>query len=216
MYRTSSLITTLPHGAVHRFLEGDLAVAVAVVFAVVPDDGRVRIRPGEIALRFDYRLQPLVRNRLLGIRRIERQFGADVAAVEVLRRIDAPQVPDAFAVLRIFADGDVDQSVVDHRRADEMVSRGPAAHCVKRRFGVGVELPQQLGVALAVAFGGEAVEPAVAAGKQHLRHAAQHAVRWRRPLAVQDIQAGRFVGPENLLACSCPSRRSWAHPAAGM
>ena len=37
--------------------------------------------------------------------------------------------PDAFAVLGIFADGDVDQAVVDDRRADDVVPRGPVAGC---------------------------------------------------------------------------------------
>ena len=55
------------HGAeraVHGFFEVDLAVAVVVDFAVVPDGGRVRIRPGEVALLRHDRLQPLVRDRL--------------------------------------------------------------------------------------------------------------------------------------------------------
>ena len=110
------------HRAVHRLFEVDLAVAVAIDFAVVPDGGRVRIRPGEVALLRLDGLQPLVRDRLLRIGRVERQLGAHVAA---LGRVDAPQVADAFAVLRIFADGDVHQAVVDHRRADDVVPRGP-------------------------------------------------------------------------------------------
>ena len=125
MYRMSSLMATVPTRAVHRFFEVDLAVAVVVDLAVVPDGGRVRIRPGEVALlRLDDRLQPLVRDRLGRVLRVERQLGAHVAA---LRRIDAPQVADAFAVLGILADGDVDQAVVDHRRADDVVARGPVA-----------------------------------------------------------------------------------------
>src|SRR5687767_12927924 len=78
-----------------------------------------------------------------------------------------------------------------------MVSRSPAADGIERRLWIAVELPQQLSVAFAIAFGGEAVEPSVTAGKQYLRHTAQLAIRRRRPLPVQNIQAGRFVGPEN-------------------
>ena len=85
---------------------------------------------------------------------------------------------DAFAVLGIFADGDVHQAVVDDRRADDVVARGLAAQAVERRLRVAVELPEQLGVAFAVALGREAVQPAVAAGEDHLRHAAEHR---RRP-----------------------------------
>ena len=47
--------------AVHDFVEVDLAVAVFIDRAVVPNRGRVRIRPGEVALLGLDRLQPLVR-----------------------------------------------------------------------------------------------------------------------------------------------------------
>ena len=105
---------------------------------------------------------------------------------------------DAFAVLGIFADGDVHLAVVNHRRADDVVARGGRAERVERRLRIAVELPEQLRVAFAVAGGIEAVEPAVAAAEDHLRLAAEHGVAGRRPLAVQDVGAGRLVGPEHL------------------
>ena len=89
----------------------------------MPDDGRVRIRPGDFAVLFDDGLHPLRGDRLLRVCRVEGQLGADVAA---LGRIDAPEMADAFAVLGIFADGDVDQAIVDHRRADDVIARGGA------------------------------------------------------------------------------------------
>ena len=61
----------------------------------------------------------------------------------------------------------------------EVVSRGLAADGVKRRFRIGVELPQELGVAVAVAGGIEAVEPAVAAGEDDLFDASQNAAHRR-------------------------------------
>ncbi len=47
---------------------------------------------------------------------IDRQGGADVRAVKLLRGIDAPQMPRPFAVLGILTRGDVDFVVVDHRQ----------------------------------------------------------------------------------------------------
>ena len=50
--------------------------------------------------------------------------------------------------------------------------------CSATSLGLQSNFHSSFGVAFAVAFGREAVEPAVAAGENHLRHAAQHA---RRP-----------------------------------
>ena len=50
----------------------------------------------------------------------------------------------------------------------------------------------------AAGLGQEAVEPAVAAGKDRLRHAAEHGEGRRRPLAVQNVPARRVVGPDQL------------------
>ena len=46
--------------------------------------------------------------------------------------------------------------------------------------------------------GFEAIDPAVAAAKDHLRHAAEDRHRGARPLAVQDVLAGRIIGPIDL------------------
>ena len=56
------------------------------------------------------------------------------------------RVADAFAVLGVLADGDVDHVVVDDRRADDVVARAAAA---ERRTSIPwdwVELPEQLGL----------------------------------------------------------------------
>src|SRR5207244_12841760 len=118
--------------------------------------------------------------------------GADVAA---LRRIDAPEMADAFAVFGVFADGDVDQAFVDHRRADEVVARGRGAERVEGGLRIAVELPEELGVAFAVPLGIEAVEPAVATAEDHLRLAAEDFVARRGQWAGEDGGDGRRSGP---------------------
>ena len=108
----------------------------------------------------------------------------------------------AFAVLGIFADRHVHEAVVNYGCADDVVPRG-LIQAVVRRLWIAVELPEQLRAALAVAFGCEAVQPAVAAAEDHLRRAAQHRVRGRRPLAVQDVETRATHRSTARLSCSC-------------
>ena len=85
-------------------------------------------------------------------------------------------MPDAFAMLGILADGDVDQAVVDHRRGDDVVARAAAAEVHFESLGLESNFHSSFGVAVAVALRIETVDPAVAAGEDHLRHAAQHGI----------------------------------------
>jgi hypothetical protein len=100
--------------------------------------------------------------------------GASGKVVAALRRVDAPEVPIALLVFRIFTDADVDQPVVVDWRGNERISRRPF-QSVERLFRIAVEFPEQLGVAVG-AFRVEAVQPAVAASEQHLLDAARHGV----------------------------------------
>ena len=108
------------------------------------------------------------------------------------------KMPTPFAVLRVLAGAEIDLVVVDDGRADDVVPRAAAAQLQDRVLGVDVELPEQLGLAVLALVGLEAVDPAVAAAEDHLRHAADDRDRGAGPLAVQDVLAGRVVGPIDL------------------
>src|SRR3954470_2911153 len=84
---------------VHRLAKIDFSVAVFIDRAVMPDCSRVGIRPGEVTFVGLDGLQPLGRDRLIGVRRVECELRAHVPA---FGWIDAPQVSDAFSMFRIF------------------------------------------------------------------------------------------------------------------
>ena len=181
-------------GAVHRLVEVELAVAVGVEAGVVPDRGRVGIRPGHLSLLLDDRLIAAVGEGLGGIGDVDGELWARVAA---LRRVDAPQVADPLTVLRILADGHVNQPIMDDRRADDMVAIGPAAEDVLRFLRIGIELPEELRLAVVTA-GVEAIHPAIATAEDHLRDVVDDGVGRARPLAVEDVGPRRPVGPQHL------------------
>src|SRR4051812_15957291 len=84
--------------AVHDFGEVNLAIAIFIDGAVMPDRRRIRIGPCEVSLFRLYRLKPLRCDWCCGVFRVERQLWAHVPA---LRWINAPQVACAFAVFRV-------------------------------------------------------------------------------------------------------------------
>jgi hypothetical protein len=148
---------------VHLFLPGDLAVAVLVEIAVVPDDARVGVVHCDFAVLFDHGLEATVGDGLaLASFHFHRQFGADVAP---LGGIDAPQVTFPFAVFGVLPDRHIHQAFINDRGGDQLVPRAAAAENVLRGLGIGVELPEQLGLAVLPLVGLEAVEVAVAAGE---------------------------------------------------
>ena len=92
---------------------------------VLPDHAGIRIVDGHVAVGFDDRLDPLVRGiGFFGILAVDGQLLADVAA---LRRIDAPQNANPFAVLGILPRAEIDLVVIDDGRADDVVPRAAAA-----------------------------------------------------------------------------------------
>ena len=181
-------------GTVHRLVEVELAVAVGIEAGVVPDRGRVGIRPGHLPLLLDDRLVAAVGEGLGGIGDVDGELWARVTA---LCRVDAPQMADPLAMLRVLADGHVDKPVMDDRRADDMVAIGAAAENVLRFLRIGIELPEELRLAV-VAAGVESVHPAVAAAEDHLRDVVDDGVGRARPLTVEDIGPRRSVGPQHL------------------
>ena len=191
-------------GAVHRLLEVEFAVAVSIEAWIVPDRGRVGIGPRDLALFLDDRLIATVGQGGVGILEA---YGKLRARITALRRIDAPEVPDALAVLRILADGDVDEPFVNHRRADDVVAVGAATECVFRFFRIAVEFPEQLRLAVLTPRI-ERIEPAVAAAEEHLWHAAEFRIRRARPLPVQDVCTGRTVGPEHLAVALVDAKKA--------
>ena len=136
---------------------------------------------------------------------IENQLRADVAA---LRRIDAPQPARPFAGFGILAGGDIDLAAVNHRRGDQIAA---VARCTVfpdailsdcnriskaiRAWEILLPSPFGRGAGGEGSIRSKTIEPSVAAGKDHLRHAAQHGKRRRGPLAVENISARRVVGP---------------------
>ena len=180
--------------AVHRFLEGDLAVAVAVDLAVVPDDGRVRDSARAKSPSFSTTAcTRLCGIGVLGSAALNASSGL-TSRRRLLGRVDAPQVADALAVLGVLADGDVDQAVVNHRRADEVVAGALAHELELGVLRIGSNFHSSLALAVVVALGVEAVEPAVAAAEDHLR------------LAV-DLGVGRAT-TTGRAGCSCPGELS--------
>ena len=170
-------MATVPMRAVHRFFEVDLAVAVGVELGC-----SARRRPSSGFGAGDF---ALLRDRRPACRLCGNRLASDRSTLKAssgltsprLVGIDAPQVADAFAVLGVFADGDVDQAVVDHRRGDDVVAGAAAAE--RSHFdvlGIASNFQSSLALPLPSPCGVEAVEPAVAAAEDHLRHAAEHGV----------------------------------------
>ena len=98
-----------------------------------------------------------------------------------------------FPVLRILADPNIHQPVVNHRSGDDIIFSAGAAQFPHRIFGIAVEFPDQL-----AAFRNEGIEPAVAAGEDHLGHAADFPITGIRPGTVEDILARRIIFPYHL------------------
>ncbi len=185
-------------GAVEGFLEVDLAVVVRVGGRKMPYGGRIRIGPGHVALLLDHGLISPPRQWLREVLEIQRQFAAHIA---MPARIDAPQMADAFAMLRILAHAHIHEALIEDRRADDVVPVGAAAKRVFRFLGIAVEFPKMLRVAaIARGIAHEGVNPAIAAAEDHLRRAVDQGIGRARPLAVQHIGARRTVGPVNLAA----------------
>src|SRR5262249_17506069 len=113
---------------------------------------------------------------------------SDVAA---LGCVNAVEMPDAFAVLRVLAVSHVDLVVVDHWRADQLVAR----LWPNRILRVAIELPELLSGHRVIT-----AHPTVALTVNHLNHVADFANRRRRPLTVQNAIAYRVVFPRQL-AC---------------
>src|SRR5574341_1268659 len=91
--------------------------------------------------------------------------------VTFLRCIDGPKMADAFAVLRILAEADVDFVVVNYRRGDEITFGAGAAELVNRIGRIAIEFPNQF-----ARLRLERIKNAVAAGENHLRHTVDHSI----------------------------------------
>ncbi len=117
---------------------------------------------------------------------------AALGHVAAFRAVDAVEVADALAVLGILADAEKDVVVVNDGRGDDVAARAAAAEHVFGVFGVEVVLPEQLALERL-----EGVAPAVAAGEDHLRRAADFSEAGARPLAVQRVLAGVLARPDD-------------------
>ena len=109
------------------------------------------------------------------------------------RRVERPEVADTLAVLGVLAHADVDAVVEDHRRGDDVVLGTAGTQGVHAALGVGVELPEQL-----AALGLEGIDPAVAAAEHDLGPALHDPVGRVRPVAVDDVLAGKVALPDEL------------------
>ena len=105
-----------------------------------------------------------------------------------------------FAMLGVLSYGDIDVAFVNHRRGNDVVAGAATAQFPDRQFGVGVEFPEQLGMAVFCAFRIETIHPAVTTGEDDLRLTREFGVGRRRPLTMQDVESGRFVRPQHLAA----------------
>src|SRR5579872_6467772 len=94
------------------------------------------------------------------------------------------------AMLGIFSHRRIDESIVDYGHGDNGIARG-SFQTVFRILRVAVKLPEKYRLCVLPAIGAEAVQPAVSAGKNHLRHSVEDADCGTRPLAVQNIGSRR-------------------------
>ena len=85
-----------------------------------------------------------------------------------------------------------------NRRGHDVIPPAGAPAFPHRILGVGVEPPQEPGLAVGRRLGQEAVHPAVTAGENRLRLAAQHGESRRGPLPFQNIPARPVVGRDQL------------------
>ena len=92
-------------------------------------------------------------------------------------------------MLGVLAVGDVDDVLVDDRRADDLVARLRPDRVLR----VEIELPELL-----AGLGLVAADPAVALADDDLHRVADLADRGRRPLSVQDLLADGVVFPDQL------------------
>src|SRR5436305_75711 len=109
---------------------------VQIEMIEVPNGRRIRIRTNQVPLFRNRGLDAPWRKGMLKILGIEHQLRTYVAA---LARINAPKIANSFGVLGIFADTDVNQSLIDYRGADDMVSRRLTADGILRCLGIAVE-----------------------------------------------------------------------------
>src|SRR5262249_53736117 len=146
------------------------------------------------------RLRPALRE-VLGV--LGYQLRRNVAGLA--SRVDAVKVPNAFVMLRVLARADVDAILVHDRRGDEVAALALAAECVPRGLlWVAVELPELLACLRL-----ERVQPAVAAGENDLRHAADLGIARVRPLAMHDVLARRIVLPQQPARALVQGDKAW-------
>ena len=186
-------------GAVHGLFE-----IVGVIANVVPDRSGIRVVTFEIPFGRNQGLFSLGWNHLGGVFGVVDQRWADVP---LLVWADAPQVSASFAVFGVFADGDIDQAVINHRCCDDVIARC-AVELVDGILGVAIEFPKHFGFA-GVTASIEAVEPAVAASKDDLFDPIENPIGRGRPLTVQDVGSWGIVRPEDFAGESVQADEAW-------
>src|SRR5262249_7033273 len=124
---------------------------------------------------------------------IHSEFNTDVT---LLRWVDAIEVSDPFAMFGVFADSDVDISVIVSRCPDDVVSCRTTSEHIDRFFWIRIKLPQKFRSALTITCGVDTVDPTVAAAHHDLLHSADFKDAGAGPLSMQNIQARRLISPE--------------------
>src|SRR5207249_5938768 len=104
-------------------------------------------------------------------------------------------MPDAFLVLRVLADADIELVFPDDRSGQEVTARAGAAELVDRFARIAEEPPNDV-----AGFRLEAVQIAVAAGKDDLRLAGRIGINRIGPLTMHDLFAGIILPPSQLAA----------------
>ena len=101
------------------------------------------------------------------------------------RRINRPQMTNALAVFRVLPNADKNLVIVNNGRGNNRIARTAPAQLPHRVFGIAVKFPNQI-----AGFGIQRINPAIAAGTDHLRLAIDNAISGIGPLPVQDIFTG--------------------------
>src|SRR5712692_2134207 len=111
---------------------------------------------------------------------------------------------DAFFMLRVLADANIELIFPDSGGGQEVAARAGAAELIDRLARIAKELPNNF-----ARLRLQTVQVTVAAGKDHLRLAGGVRVHGVRPLAVHDLLAGIILLPSQLARLLVERDKTW-------
>src|SRR5260370_21212810 len=95
--------------------------------AKMPNDGGVGIHFQKIAFFLFASLNPFMWDGRVGVLFVEDEFCTHVAASI---GVNAPQMPNSFAMFRVFPNCEIDESIVNDGHSNDLIASGPIANKV--------------------------------------------------------------------------------------